>query len=143
LTTPERENRMSVTVGAGATEQGRDWKIIQGDRPQSGAYDNHVWQEFAGLAIEVGGYSDLTAIDPYSGRRFWLGDAYRCNTHTAMLKAAKPGEEALAVYQASHECGDCGGTMIAAIRRLLDAMEAVGFPGKPADEPRRANVASA
>jgi hypothetical protein len=131
---------MSVTVGAGVTEQGRDWKIIQGARPENGGYNDHVWQEFAGLAIEMGGYSDITAIDPYSGRRFWLSDAFKCDVHTAMLKNAKPGEEAIAVYQASHECGDCGDSLYNAVRRLLDAMQAVGFPGKPADEPHRANV---
>lgn len=31
----------------------------------------HTWQEFAGFAVEMGGYGDLTMIDPYSGRRFW------------------------------------------------------------------------
>lgn len=31
----------------------------------------YTWQEFAGFAVEMGGYGDLTMIDPYSGRRFW------------------------------------------------------------------------
>jgi hypothetical protein len=119
---------MSVTVGTGTTEQGRDWKITQGTKPSNGGYHDHVWQEFAGIAIELGGYSDITAIDPYSGRRFWLSDAFRCDQHTAQLKAATPGDEAIAVYQAAHECADCSGTFFNAIRRLLDAMEAVGFP---------------
>lgn len=31
--------------------------------------DSHLWGAFAILAIESGGYGDLDAVDPYSGRR--------------------------------------------------------------------------
>jgi hypothetical protein len=34
---------------------------------------HHTWGEFAYLAVEAGGYSDLTAIDPYTGNRLWVG----------------------------------------------------------------------
>lgn len=46
-------------------------------RPDEECYPkagSHVWNEFAGLAIELGGYGDITAIDPYTGRRFWWGN---------------------------------------------------------------------
>ena len=131
---------MSETVAQGVTEQGRDWKIIQGVKPENGGYHDHVWQEFAGLAIEMGGYSDLTAVDPYSGRRLWLSSAFKCDTHTAMLNAAKPGEEAIEVYRLSHECGDCSDSVYGAIRRLVDAMEAIGFPEGFRDEAQAAEV---
>lgn len=29
--------------------------------------DSHLWGEFPVLAIETGGYNDLTAVDPYTG----------------------------------------------------------------------------
>jgi hypothetical protein len=35
--------------------------------------DHHTWGEFAYLAVEAGGYSDLTAINPYTGDRLWVG----------------------------------------------------------------------
>jgi hypothetical protein len=133
---------MSETVGTGVTEQGRDWKITQGVKPENGGYNDHVWQEFAGLAIELGGYSDMTAIDPYSGRRFWLSSAFKCDTHTAMLAAAKPGEEAIEVYRLSHECDDCGDSIYNAIRRLVDAMQAVGFLSSETDEASKASEAT-
>jgi hypothetical protein len=91
----------------------------------------HVWSEFAGLAIELGGYGDITAIDPHSGRRFWLGSAFRCHTHAAALTAAQPGPEAIAVHTQMHDCSDCQGvSMITAIRRLLNAIETARFPGE-------------
>lgn len=48
----------------------------------------HVWSEFAYLAVEAGGYSDITAINPYTGDRLWVGGSdiphefctNRCNT---------------------------------------------------------------
>ena len=37
--------------------------------PQAGS---HTWGEFAGLAVELGGYSDITLVDPYGGSRLWV-----------------------------------------------------------------------
>lgn len=36
--------------------------------------DSYTWGEFACAAFEIGGYSDMTLVDPYSGSRFWVGD---------------------------------------------------------------------
>lgn len=58
----------------------------------------HTWGEFPVIAVEMGGYSDITAVDPYTGRRLWLGGAN--------------GADA---------------TPYDALRRLIDAMEAQGF----------------
>jgi|SRR5215831_1725962 len=35
----------------------------------------YVFNEFAGPIFELGGYSDMTLIDPWSGRRLWVADA--------------------------------------------------------------------
>lgn len=32
----------------------------------------HVWQEFPGFVVELGGYGDMTIVDPYTGRRMWM-----------------------------------------------------------------------
>jgi hypothetical protein len=122
---------MPETTKRQVTAQGREWSVSEG-RPAQDCYpqnDRYQFQEFAGLVIEMGGYSDLTAIDPYTGRRFWLGSALKCDVHSAALAAAKPGDAAMAVYGESHSCEACNVTSpVAGIRRLLDAMEAAGFP---------------
>jgi len=125
------------------TPQGREWSVSspvpkQECYPQAGS---HTWSEFAGLAIEMGGYSDLTAIDPYTGRRFCLGQAFTCDRHSAALAAAKPGDQAIAVYDEQSGCGECSAPFFTAIRRLLDAMEAAGFPGD--HDPRLDSIPSA
>lgn len=71
--------------------------------PQAGA---HVWGEFAGLAVELGGYNDITAIDPATGRRLWVGRAF--------------AKEAVA---------DPTPTIYSALRKLVDAMETHRFFG--------------
>ncbi len=114
----------------GVTPEGREWSIGSA-RPAGECYpktDSYTWGAFAGLAIELGGYNDLEAVDPYTGRRFWLASALHCDAHAAELHAATPGAEAMAVYGRTHECGDCHGSLITAMRRLFDAMEAAGFP---------------
>lgn len=68
--------------------------------PKSEAY---TWGEFAHLAIETGGYGDLTAIDPWTGQRFWVSDA---------AGSDNPYEN---------------------LRRLIDAMEREGFLDAPTD----------
>lgn len=67
----------------------------------------HEWGEFAGLAIELGGYGDITAIDPYSGDRFWLADAFSRDASTSMPLADD---------------------WYNALRKLIDAMEAANWP---------------
>lgn len=121
---------MTDKTANGMTTKGREWSVSAG-RPAEGCYprsDSHTWGEFAGLAIELGGYADISAVDPYTGRRFWLSGALRCDAHSTELAAATPGDEAMAVYGRAHECADCRVPIITAIRRLLDAMEAAGFP---------------
>ena len=116
----------------GTTPEGRDWKVI-GPEKGTGVYpkdDTHTWGEFAGLAIEIGGYSDITAVDPYTGRRFWLADAFKCDAHASALHAAAPGDEAIEVYSQSFQCDQCSGEtggLIRALRRLVDAMDTAGF----------------
>lgn len=36
--------------------------------------DQYQWGEFALMAFELGGYSDISMVDPYTGTRFWVGD---------------------------------------------------------------------
>lgn len=71
--------------------------------PKSHSYE---WQEFAGLAVELGGYSDLTLINPYTGQRLWVAGALR------QEEAESP------TY------------LINGLRRALDVAEAVGFFAK-------------
>jgi hypothetical protein len=35
--------------------------------------DTYTWGEFAGMAIELGGYGDMTMVDPYTRQRLWMG----------------------------------------------------------------------
>lgn len=109
--------------------EGREYSISAAVYEGASYPDSHTWQEFAGFAIELGGYSDITAIDPYTGRRFWLSGAFKCDEHVQALRAAKPGDEAIAVYAASHECPECNPALFNAVRRLLDAMQAANFMG--------------
>lgn len=85
-----------------------DVTIRRGDRealhyPQAEA---HTWNEFAGLAVEMGGYGDLTAVNPWNGDRLHL--------MWALGKNMEPGE--VSFYDA--------------LRRLVDAMERTEFLGK-------------
>lgn len=111
-----------------ATHNGRAWSLTE-EQPAEQCYpriDTYQFQEFAGLVVELGGYSDLTAIDPSTGRRFWLGHAFTCDEHAVALQAAEPGDEAMKVYDAKRGCEQChNSTFITAMRRLLDAMEAL------------------
>lgn len=123
----------------GHTSSGREYHVsgepVNPDKcyPRQG---HHIWNEFAGLAIEMGGYSDLTAVDPYTGRRFWLEHAFWCDEHAAAVAAAEPGDAAVAVYVAVQSCDGCHGSVIVAIRRLLDAMEQAGFPDNYREDPK-------
>lgn len=72
--------------------------------PQAATY---TWGEFAGLAIEFGGYGDISAVDPYTGERFTLLDAW--------------------AYHPANHGSDGGASFLNAIRRLVDAIEADGW----------------
>lgn len=114
----------------GSTLQGREWHV-SAELDKAKVYpsnDTHRYSEWPALVIEMGGYSDLTAIDPYSGRRFWVSDAFRCDEHSQALAKAEPGDESVAIMKQAHECEGCHGSIVTAIRRLLDAMEVAGFP---------------
>lgn len=39
--------------------------------------DTYQFGEFAYLVVETGGYCDLSAVDPYSGDRFWVGNVLK------------------------------------------------------------------
>lgn len=77
----------------------------QADQPHYPNVDSHTWNEFAYLAIEAGGYSDLTAISPYTGARL---HTFACRTGGTL-----DGESVANPYQC--------------LRNLIDAMESVGF----------------
>jgi hypothetical protein len=54
--------------------QGDDWSVKAGtEGPHYPDNGTHTWGEFAGMAIELGGYGDMTMVDPYSGQRLWMG----------------------------------------------------------------------
>lgn len=108
---------------------GREWSV-SGPAPAGECYpksDSYTWGEFAGVAVEMGGYNDISMVDPYTGRRFWLADAFRCDPHAQALRAAQPGADAIAAMKLSGGCRDCG-SFYTALRRLIDAAEAAGFP---------------
>lgn len=75
------------------------------DQPHYPNVDSHTWGEFAYLAIEAGGYSDLTAVSPYTGARL---HTFACRTGGTLA-----GEWIADPYQC--------------LRNLIDAMESVGF----------------
>jgi hypothetical protein len=77
--------------------------------PKSEAYR---WQSFAQLAIETDGYGDMSAIDPYSGRRL--------TAPVASVSGYGTGSAELSVYDQ--------------MRRLVDELERQGFLGR-ADKP--------
>lgn len=70
--------------------------------------DTHTWGAFATLAIECGGYGDLEAVDPYTGRR--------CHTYAW----CKDSRLDLNAYDDN---------VYTALRRLIDAMEREQFLG--------------
>lgn len=104
---------------AAGIHNGRGWSISAPgsanlNYPASGT---HTWNEFAGMAIECGGYSDISAVDPYTGRRFHLSCAFVADDQVKdWPRQDGPG---LGLYDA--------------MRRLIDAMEAARF-AQSADE---------
>jgi hypothetical protein len=73
----EHDHTMCQDVVAEQTWQdGKDLPPCQirpgrGDEPHYPQTETHTWGAFAGMAIELGGYSDVELVDPYSGSRFW------------------------------------------------------------------------
>lgn len=86
---------------------------VERGRPSDEHYPkagSHLWNEFAYLAIEAGGYSDLTAVNPYTGDR--------CHTFACRTGGTLAGEW----IDNPYTC----------LRNLIDAMERVDFLGKTA-----------
>lgn len=56
------------------TPRPSEWSTTEGPKNHVGwpQAETHTWGEFAGLAVELGGYSDITLVDPGSGSRFWF-----------------------------------------------------------------------
>lgn len=53
----------------------------------------HTWQEFAGVAVEFGGYGDATLIDPWSGRRLHVPGAAAGTPTETMRRLADAADE--------------------------------------------------
>ncbi len=77
MPTPEPE-RINYTLTPGETIRER-WY------PKN---DRYIWGEFAVLAIETGGYRDLSAINPLNGARITLLDAF-VNPETKLTDALR------------------------------------------------------
>lgn len=95
----------------GQTPAGREWSMhpaYQRSGPFYPQLSTHLWGAFAMLAIErngqpvvaveAGGYNDLEAVDPYTGRHLWAGRVFAQDR---------------SVYDS--------------LRLLVDAMESAGF----------------
>lgn len=122
---PEHRELLAQRPRTEGTHNGRDWSVIGPVDPNPDRFypkvDCHIWGAFAGLAIELGGYGDLEAVDPYSGRRFWLGSAFtRDQDLTIGREEASKLPEPLPTL-----------SLYDAMRRLIDAMEATGFGTTP------------
>jgi hypothetical protein len=91
----------------GTTDAGVEWTLIppfQPDAPRYPKVETHLWGMWPVLAIETGGYRDLEAKDPYTGRAL-------------NARVIRDGQS---IYDA--------------LRLLIDAMEAVDFlPDGPTD----------
>lgn len=74
--TPQADRE--VTVGPPDPDQSRVY-------PKTDVYH---FQEFAGPVFEFGGYSDITMIDPWSGRRLWISDGAAEGSIYDQLRAA-------------------------------------------------------
>ena len=105
---------MAETTGTEATSD-RDWVVIlddgikvrygisTGSQDPYPKNDLYQFQEFAGPVFELGGYGDMSLIDPYTMRRLWVSDVLR------------------------EEEREGPAYLLNAIRRVLDVAETVGF----------------
>lgn len=115
-----------VTTAAGTKHEYR-WHVGPGEEGP-GTWptdDHHTWTEFAGLAVECGGYGDLTLVDPGTGDRLWVSDAFQ----DADADTTKFGESGTRYFTA-------------ALRRALDVADAVNFFGPPAPPACRCSTQS-
>ena len=88
------------TIGKGEVN-GNEWthkRAFNPDAPRYPRCGTHLWSAFALLAVETGGYNDIEAVDPYTGRVVWT---------------RLPEDKDLNVYDQ--------------LRHLIDAMEAAEF----------------
>jgi len=92
----------------GTLADGTEWIVCPPFSPSQGwpEVESHLWGAFPVLAIETGGYSDIEAIDPFTRRRFNVAQAWAGETN---------------VYDA--------------MRKLIDAMQEVGFLDTISDAP--------
>jgi hypothetical protein len=72
-------------------KRGEKWDPKAEVYPQKPSY---TFQEFAGPVFELGGYGDMTLIDPYSQRRLWvsqstIGDLSAYDAMILVLKIAQ------------------------------------------------------
>lgn len=92
----------------------RDWSMTgPTEGPHYPQADTYQFGAFAGAVIELGGYSDIEMIDPYTGRRLWLGQALG-------RFGIREGETETSV------------NIYDAMRALVDLAEATGFLGTTA-----------
>lgn len=76
---------------------------LSADRDVYPKTDSYQFQEFAGVVFELGGYSDITMVDPYTLRRLWVGEVLELDEIGSPLY------------------------LFNGIRKVLDVAEAVGF----------------
>jgi hypothetical protein len=115
---PDRLAFLGLNPAPAAKPTSEPEVIVTRGRPSDPHYPTaraHEWGEFAYLAVEAGGYSDLTAVNPYTGDR--------CHTFACRTGGTLDGEWIDNPYQC--------------LRNLIDAMERVNFLPRPqsADDP--------
>lgn len=71
------------------------------DGPHYPERRDHEWGAFPQLAIEAGGYGDVTVINPWNGAQLWISDVFDEDTPLPVL-----------------------------LRRIADAVEASGWDGE-------------
>ena len=106
----ELSRRQDAATTKGTSKAGYPWQVSPAFDPQVKYWPNvesHLWGAFPVLAIETGGYNDIEAEDPFTGRTFYLGGS--CNG------------EGVSPYDA--------------LRRLVDAMEEAGFLDEVSEPP--------
>lgn len=78
----------------------------------------HTWGEFAGAVFELGGYGDMTLIDPYTGSRM------------AVMRVFESDEAATAWFDSISERlaqAPARSDFYRAMRRVIDVAEANSF----------------
>ena len=80
------------------TKDGRSYSVTPGnpDEVHYPSKDTYQFNEFAALVVELGGYGDISLIDPYTGSRLWVADVFTSDTDgvfDALRKALDVAEE--------------------------------------------------